>query len=294
MHTEPQPPTAAAAPAPIVLTPMGDQVLIRRKPQEQKTESGITVVTTQTPDVPSLGFVIAAGAGARIKQCECGAGIFKPLVVQVGDLVLYGRFAGHEVTIDTETLVLVREEEILAVLSPPAEESGDDATTGLHAEVEDGDDDATTGVHVELEHLSSDDFAAKLAAATKAAAASGSTEPGAVRSALGDGIGHAMGDGVGNGVPYAPVSDSIPANDPPAPAPEPAWRGDDPVSPGPPLSMGAIRAAAAAFSPSPEAQSELKAMLASDVEELSRIPFAPQEPPAGAPPADSTEYPDAE
>jgi chaperonin GroES len=91
--------------------PLHDRVLIKRVEEEEKTSGGIIIPDT-AKEKPIQGKVIAVGKG---KVLEDG----KVLVMEVkkGDRVLFGKYAGTEVTIDGEEHLIMREEDILGVIS---------------------------------------------------------------------------------------------------------------------------------------------------------------------------------
>jgi chaperonin GroES len=90
--------------------PLHDRVVVRRLKAEEKTAGGIIIPDTAA-EKPMEGEVIAAGAGARN---ETGAVV--ALDVKAGDRVLFGKWSGTEVKIDGEEYLVLREDEILAVL----------------------------------------------------------------------------------------------------------------------------------------------------------------------------------
>jgi chaperonin GroES len=94
--------------------PLGDRVVIRRVEEEAKSKGGIIIPDT-VREKPKEGEVIAVGPGARD---EAGARV--PVEVAVADRVLFGKWSGSEITIDGETLLIMKETDILGVLSPPA------------------------------------------------------------------------------------------------------------------------------------------------------------------------------
>ena len=93
------------------IRPLGDKVLIKRLEAEEKTAGGIVLPET-AKEKPKKGKVIAVGDG---RQLESGKRV--PFQVAKGDVVLFGSFAGTEVTVDGEEYVLMSEDDILAVLS---------------------------------------------------------------------------------------------------------------------------------------------------------------------------------
>ena len=90
--------------------PLQDRVLIRRLDQDEKTQGGIIIPDT-AKEKPMEGEVIAAGPGARGED-----GVLHPLDVKVGDRVLFGKWAGTEVKVDGEELVIMKESDILGVI----------------------------------------------------------------------------------------------------------------------------------------------------------------------------------
>ena len=92
------------------IRPLHDRVLIRRLDSEEKTAGGIIIPDT-AQEKPMEGEVIAAGDGARDET-----GQIQPLDVATGDRVLFGKWAGTEVTIDGEELVIMKESDIMGVM----------------------------------------------------------------------------------------------------------------------------------------------------------------------------------
>jgi chaperonin GroES len=90
--------------------PLQDRVVVRRVKEEEKTPGGIIIPDT-AKEKPIEGKVIAVGAGKIGKD-----GAVRALDVKPGDRVLIGKYAGTEFKVDGEEHVLVREEDILAVL----------------------------------------------------------------------------------------------------------------------------------------------------------------------------------
>ena len=92
------------------IRPLHDRVLIRRLDSEEKTAGGIIIPDT-AQEKPMEGEVIAAGDGARGEN-----GQIQPLDIAAGDRVLFGKWAGTEVTIDGEELVIMKESDIMGVI----------------------------------------------------------------------------------------------------------------------------------------------------------------------------------
>ncbi len=93
------------------IRPLGDKVLIKRLEAEEKTAGGIVLPDT-AKEKPKQGKVIAVGDGVQLESGEKA-----PFQVKKGDTVLFGSFAGTEVTIDGEEYVLMSEDDILAIIS---------------------------------------------------------------------------------------------------------------------------------------------------------------------------------
>lgn len=88
-----------------MIRPLADRVLIEPKEAETKTASGIYIPDT-AKEKPQQGAVLAAGPGKKDE----------PMEVKVGDNVLYGKYAGTEVTVDGKTYLIVKHSDILAIL----------------------------------------------------------------------------------------------------------------------------------------------------------------------------------
>ena len=92
------------------LRPLHDRVIIKRLDNETKTASGIVIPETAA-EKPDQGEILAVGTG---KKDESGKVI--PLDVKVGDRVLFGKYAGQTVKVDNEELIVMREDDIMAVV----------------------------------------------------------------------------------------------------------------------------------------------------------------------------------
>lgn len=88
-----------------MIRPLADRVLIEPKEAETRTASGLYIPDT-AKEKPQQGTVIAAGPGKKDE----------PMEVKVGNSVLYGKYAGTEVTVDDKKLLIVRQSDILAIL----------------------------------------------------------------------------------------------------------------------------------------------------------------------------------
>ncbi len=92
------------------LRPLGERVIVRALPQEERTKSGIYLPDT-AKEKPQQGEVMAVGNG---KVTDDGKTI--PMNVKAGDKVLYGKYSGTEVKLEGEEFLIIKESEILAIL----------------------------------------------------------------------------------------------------------------------------------------------------------------------------------
>src|SRR5687767_12971704 len=93
------------------IRPLHDHLIVKRVAEENKTKGGIIIPDT-AKEKPLEGEVVAVGAGKSIK-----GGKVLPLDVKAGDKVLFGKYSGTEVKVDGEELVLLREDDVLAVFT---------------------------------------------------------------------------------------------------------------------------------------------------------------------------------
>ncbi len=92
------------------LRPLHDRVIVKRLDQETKTASGL-IIPDAAAEKPDQGEVLAVGNG---KVTDSGA--VRALEVKVGDRVLFGKYSGQAVKVDGEELLVMREEDIMAVV----------------------------------------------------------------------------------------------------------------------------------------------------------------------------------
>ena len=92
------------------LRPLHDRVIIKRLDNERKTASGI-VIPDNAAEKPDQGEILAVGNG---KVGDDGK--VRPLGVKVGDRVLFGKYSGQSVKVEGEELLVMREEDIMAVV----------------------------------------------------------------------------------------------------------------------------------------------------------------------------------
>lgn len=90
--------------------PLHDRVIVRRLEEERKTAGGI-VIPDSAAEKPVRGEIIAVGNGKILENGEVRA-----LDVKVGDKVLYGKYSGTEVKVDGQELLVMREDDIMAVI----------------------------------------------------------------------------------------------------------------------------------------------------------------------------------
>ncbi|MCD1622442.1 co-chaperone GroES [Citromicrobium bathyomarinum] len=91
--------------------PLHDRVLVRRIEAEEKTSGGI-IIPDSAQEKPSEGVVVAVGSGAKADD-----GTVTPLDVKEGDRVLFGKWGGTEVKIDGEDLLIMKESDIMGIVS---------------------------------------------------------------------------------------------------------------------------------------------------------------------------------
>jgi chaperonin GroES len=92
-------------------TPLHDRVVVKRVEGEEKTKGGLIIPDT-AKEKPSEGEVIAVGEGARKDSGE-----LIPMTVKPGDRILFGKWSGTEVKIEGEDLLIMKESDILGVIS---------------------------------------------------------------------------------------------------------------------------------------------------------------------------------
>ncbi|PPD04931.1 MAG: co-chaperone GroES [Methylobacter sp.] len=92
------------------IRPLHDRVIVKRVEEETTTAGGI-VLPGSAAEKPSQGLVLAVGNGKPLDN-----GTVRALEVKVGDKVLFGKYAGSEVKVDGEEIIVMREEDIMGVL----------------------------------------------------------------------------------------------------------------------------------------------------------------------------------
>src|SRR4029453_13600365 len=97
------------------IRPLHDRVIIKRLEEERTSPGGIVIPDSAT-EKPIKGKVIAVGKGKILESGEVG-----PLDVEVGDHILFGKYSGTEVKVDGEELLVMREEDVMAVIEKKLE-----------------------------------------------------------------------------------------------------------------------------------------------------------------------------
>lgn len=92
--------------AAIKIKPLADRVIVEASPAETKTAGGLYIPDT-AKEKPQKGKVVAVGAGKKDE----------PLTVKVGDSVLYGKYAGTEITVDGKDYLIMKEADLFAVFT---------------------------------------------------------------------------------------------------------------------------------------------------------------------------------
>jgi len=92
------------------IRPLHDRVIVRRM-EEERTSAGGIVIPDSATEKPSRGEIIAVGNGKILDN-----GDTRPLDVKVGETVLFGKYSGTDVKVDGEDLVVMREDDLMAVL----------------------------------------------------------------------------------------------------------------------------------------------------------------------------------
>ena len=93
------------------IRPLHDRVIIRRM-EEEKTSPGGIVIPDSATEKPIKGEVVAIGKGKILEN-----GDVRPLDVKIGDMILFGKYSGTEVSVDGEELLVMREDDITAIIN---------------------------------------------------------------------------------------------------------------------------------------------------------------------------------
>ncbi len=89
----------------VTIKPLADRVLVKPLEAEMKTASGI-IIPDSAKEKPQKGTIVAAGPGTNDEKME----------VKVGDVVLYGKYAGSELSVDGKDYLIMRQSDILAIV----------------------------------------------------------------------------------------------------------------------------------------------------------------------------------
>jgi chaperonin GroES len=92
------------------MRPLHDRVIVKRLEEERLSPGGIVIPDTAA-EKPMQGKIVAAGKGKILED-----GKVRPLDVKVGDKILFGKYSGTEVKVEGEDLIVMREEDIMAVI----------------------------------------------------------------------------------------------------------------------------------------------------------------------------------
>lgn len=94
----------------MAIRPLYDRVIVKRIEQQRQTASGI-VIPDSAAEKPEQGEIVAVGSGKRLSD-----GTIQPLQVEVGQRVLFGKYAGQTVKVNDEEVLVLREDDILAIV----------------------------------------------------------------------------------------------------------------------------------------------------------------------------------
>ena len=94
----------------MALKPLGDRIVVRPLEAQEKTKSGL-VLPDSAKEKPQEGKVLSVGTGKLLDD-----GVVKSLEIKNGDRVLYGKYSGTEISLEGEDYLILREEDVLAVL----------------------------------------------------------------------------------------------------------------------------------------------------------------------------------
>ncbi len=92
------------------LKPLNDRIVIEPSAKEEKTAGGI-ILPDNAQEKPQRGTVIAVGPGKRLDS-----GQLAPMDIKIGDVVMYGKYSGTEVTVGGKEVTILRAEDVLAIL----------------------------------------------------------------------------------------------------------------------------------------------------------------------------------
>ncbi len=93
------------------LRPLHDRILVERLDEDESTSSGGIIIPDSAKEKPQQGKVIAVGNGKKKDD-----GTVVPLDVKAGDRILFGKYSGNDVKVDDNEYLIMREDEVLAVI----------------------------------------------------------------------------------------------------------------------------------------------------------------------------------
>ena len=93
------------------IRPLHDRLIVRRQEEERTTASGIVIPESASAEKPDQGVVEAVGNGKLLED-----GNVRKLDVNVGDKVLFGKYAGQAVTVDGDELLVMKEEDVMGII----------------------------------------------------------------------------------------------------------------------------------------------------------------------------------
>lgn len=92
------------------IQPIHDRILVQREAVEERTAGGL-IIPGVAQDKPQYGRVVAAGTGIFVN------GLHVQMIVKEGDRILFGKYSGHEVNVQGKELLIMREEDVLGVVT---------------------------------------------------------------------------------------------------------------------------------------------------------------------------------
>jgi len=93
------------------IRPLHDRLIVRRQEEERTTASGIVIPESASAEKPDQGVIEAVGNGKLLED-----GNVRKLDVNVGDKVLFGKYAGQAVTVDGDELLFMKEEDVMGII----------------------------------------------------------------------------------------------------------------------------------------------------------------------------------
>lgn len=97
------------------IRPLYDRIVVKRIEEQETTRSGI-IIPDSAKEKPQEGEVMATGQGKRLEDATLA-----PLEVKKGDRILFGKYSGNEITLEGADYIIMREDDVLAILDPAAQ-----------------------------------------------------------------------------------------------------------------------------------------------------------------------------